>query len=141
MRDIKAEWWMDDDSVPYVVINIEGEEAELERDEAYHLQERINACLNGIIYELALYLEISGWGVKHHLAVKEGFTKTTSAICGMKPHKLHDGSLWEWNSWPLQGEPNDHEMCLNCRSKYDQLERRRAAPPAPGAEGNERGGE
>lgn len=122
-RTIYVEWWRDEAShAPMIGVQLNGTEYPLTRAEAVALRDQITACLNGIVFDLARYLIVKGWGAKEHLAFKAGYTKTATAICGRKPHRLGDGEPWEWRSWPLQGEPRGRDLCQRCRAKYDRLE-------------------
>jgi hypothetical protein len=122
--DVDAQWGLNDEQTPYVVVTIATTEYELSRAEATQLRNGIEGCLNGIVYELARYVIVAGGGKKDHLAQKEGYTDSAPAICGYSRGRWeHDGTEKQWYSArPLQSEPDEHDLCTRCVAKYTRLE-------------------
>jgi hypothetical protein len=73
MMKVDAEWWMDEQRVPFVDLILGTQRTTITRANARYLAGALGGCLNGIVHELCTWLVLDGWGKKHHLARKEVF--------------------------------------------------------------------
>ena len=126
--EIKAEWFMDEDGQPTITIDVGEVEESLTRREAYLLASKIQGCLNGIIHHLARYMIVSGGGKKDHLALKDGYTSSSTTICGYSRGVWAEGDPKQWyGARPLQSQPDPHGICARCIAKYERLEAAQSA--------------
>jgi hypothetical protein len=120
--EIKAEWWMDDGR-PIIQANIGGVVVNLTRREGAALVSEVEGCLNGIVWDLARYRIVSGWGKKEHLAMKDGYDAKAPVLCGAKPRRWSEDTDGEWYSdRVLKAQPDRNYICARCFAKYEKLE-------------------
>jgi hypothetical protein len=120
--EIKAQWWLEDER-PIIEADIGGVKVNLTRREGEVLANEVWGCLNGIVEHLARYYVLSGWGKKEHLAIKDGYTEQSPALCGTKPRSWVQGEPGKWSSdRVLRSAPDRHYICARCFAKYEKLE-------------------